>query len=243
VRLGIYARTSTSNGNGDSLAAQVETCTAWADGRGFEIIGVYRDDSLSGGLAVDGRPGLTGVLLALEDRLIDAMVVHRLDRLARELHVQEAALSRAWGIGQHVQVFEAVEGEVKRDDPTDPHRRFLRQVVGAAAELERGLIKARLHGGRRRKAERAGYIGGTRLHPRYGFSLVHGEYEAVPDQQLIIDRMVNARRRGDTYGAIARALEHDGVPGPSSTHWYPMTIRRILVAREREMNAGRCGLV
>ena len=47
------------------------------------------------------------------------------------------------GGGSEVQVFEAVEDEVKRDDPRRPRiRKFLRQVLGAAAEPARNPIKA-----------------------------------------------------------------------------------------------------
>ncbi len=90
---------------------------------------------------MEDRPGLGAALVALESGEAEGLIVHRLDRLARELHVQKVALAHAWNVGDHVCVFEVVEGEVPRDDPNDPHRRFLRQVVGAAAELERGLIK------------------------------------------------------------------------------------------------------
>ncbi|MEJ7784854.1 MAG: recombinase family protein [Solirubrobacteraceae bacterium] len=191
-RLAIYCRTSTLNGSGsDSLDAQEEACRAWADERSIEIVSVHRDQALSGGLGIEDRPGLAAAIVDLETGVADGIVVHRIDRLARELHTQEVALAHAWRV-DHVAVFEAAEGgEVRRDDPNDPHRRFLRQVMGAAAELERGLIKARLHGGRRRKARAGGFIGGRTLHPKYGFVLVDGVYDEVVPEQAVIRRIMS----------------------------------------------------
>ena len=225
----IYARTSTHNGaGGDSLDAQEEACRAWAAANHHEIVGVHRDQALSGGLGIEDRPGLAAAIVALEQAAADGIVVHRIDRLARELHVQEVALAHAWGVGGHVAVYEAAEGgEVRRDDPNDPHRRFLRQVMGAAAELERGLIKARLHGGRRRKARAGGFIGGRTLHPKYGYVLVEGMYEEVGEEQAVIKRIIGLREEGATWAAIASALAEDGAPPPCGAAWYPATARRI----------------
>ena len=236
MKLAIYARTSTHNGaGGDSLIAQEEACRAWADGQGHTVVAVHHDQAMSGGLGVEDRPGLAAAILALEEGVADGLVVHRIDRLARELHVQEVALAHAWGVGEHVAVFEAAEGgEVRRDDPNDPHRRFLRQVMGAAAELERGLIKARLHGGRRRKARAGGYIGGTPLHPKFGYRLSEGSYECVPAEQATIRRILKLRDDGSTWAAIAAELTAAGTPPPSGSAWYPMTTRRI-AQREREL--------
>jgi hypothetical protein len=55
-------------------------------------------------------------------------VVARLARLARALTVQKASLAVAWQAGGHV--FTADAGEVLRDDPANPMRTALRQVVG-----------------------------------------------------------------------------------------------------------------
>lgn len=229
MKLAAYCRTSTQNGAGaDSLEAQEQACRDWADAHGHEVVIVFRDDALSGALGIEDRPGLAASLVALEDGTAEGLVVHRPDRLARELHVQEVALAHAWAAGKHVRVFEAAEGaEIVRDDPNDPQRRFLRQVMGAAAELERGLIKARLQGGRRRKAAQGGYVGGRRIHRRYGYELVAGEYAPVPDEQEIIDYIRNLRREGATWAGIADQLNAEGVTPPSGTAWYAMTVRRI----------------
>lgn len=224
-----YCRTSTANGAGsDSLAAQESACREWAEANGHAVTLVFKDDALSGALGIEDRPALASALMALDDGQAEGLVVHRPDRLARELHVQEVALAHAWAAGDHVRVFEAAEGaEIVRDDPNDPQRRFLRQVMGAAAELERGLIKARLQGGRRRKAAMGGYIGGRQLHRRYGFELVGGEHQPIPAEQEVIERIRAMRADGATYAAIADALNERGVTPPSGKAWYPTAIRRI----------------
>ncbi|MDP8942590.1 MAG: recombinase family protein [Actinomycetota bacterium] len=147
-------------------ASQEEACRAWAAREGHEVVALHRDGGLSGRLGPEDRPGLAAALGELEDGEADGLVVHRLDRFARELHVQEAALARAWTGGGRV--FEAVEGEVPRDDPDDPYRRFVRQVMGAAAELERGMFANRLRQARRRKRQRGGYAGGPSVPSGFG---------------------------------------------------------------------------
>jgi DNA invertase Pin-like site-specific DNA recombinase len=126
-----------------------------------------------------------------------------------------------------VAVFEAVEGEIKRDDPDDPHRTFLRQVLGAAAQLERGLVPARLQGGRRRKAARGGWVGDHRLHRRYGYRV------AVDDEQRAIDRMAALRADGKTYREIATAMAAEDWPLSPSGTWHATTVRKVLVREQR----------
>ncbi len=229
MRLVAYCRTSTQNGAGaDSLDAQEQACRDWAAANGHGVVIVFRDDALSGALGIEDRPGLAAALMSLDDGEADGLVVHRPDRLARELHVQEVALAHAWAAGDQVRVFEAAEGaEIVRDDPNDPQRRFLRQVMGAAAELERGLIKARLQGGRRRKAARGGYIGGNRLHRRYGHELIDGEYVSVETEQAAIRQIRDMREAEKTWLSIADALNAAGIQPPNGSAWYPMTCRRI----------------
>jgi len=233
MKLVAYVRTSRLAVNGDSLAAQEDACRSWAGTAGYDVVGVYEDDGLSGGLGVEDRPGLAAALVEIEGGRAEGLVVHRIDRLARELYVQEAVLAEAWRVGPHVKVYEAVEGEeVKRDDPDDPARKFLRQVLGAAVELERGMILARMRRGRRRKTEAGGYVGGPRLHRKYGYDLVTRDdgtldYEPIEEEQAVLRRILSLRGEGSSYRAIVGELESEGVQPPSGSRWYPMTIRRI----------------
>jgi DNA invertase Pin-like site-specific DNA recombinase len=234
VQLVAYVRTSTANpGNGDSPAAQEEACWAWATASNLDIAAVHIDRGLSGKLGPDDRPGLAAALVAVERGDADGLVVHRLDRLARELHVQEAALARAWEAGGRV--FEAVEGEVPRDDPDDPYRRFVRQVMGAAAELERGMIAARLRTGRRRKRERGGYAGG----PTVPFGQrVEGEgtdARLAPDPQgaSTVASILQLRRSELTLAAIAQRLNAEGIPSARGGRWHASSVRCVLLRAEQ----------
>jgi DNA invertase Pin-like site-specific DNA recombinase len=232
LRLIAYVRVSTAGQavNGDSPAAQEEACRAWADDHGHQVVRVAADNGLSGKLDADDRPGLAAALVEIESGNADGLVVRDLDRLARELHVQEAVLARVWSADGHL--FDVTHGEVLRDDPSDPMRTFIRQVMGAAAQLEAGMIKARLRRGRQRKAERGGYVGGRQLHRRYGSTLVVGgdgkrRYETVPGELAVIDRIKGDRQRGLSLRAIAGALNADGTDPPSGGSWYPATVRLI----------------
>lgn len=228
MRLVAYIRTSTGAANGDSLGAQEDACRDWADQHGHELAAVHVDDGISGGLGADERPGLLAAIAEIEDGRARGLVIHRLDRLARELHVQEAALARIWGAGDHASVFEAVEGEVLRDDPDDPHRRFLRQVMGAASELERGLIRARLRRGRQRKADQGGYIGGHTV--PFGYRVApDGRITPDPDQQASIRRIIALRRSGHTWKQVAET------PG---VNLHPNGVKKIF-RRETGETGGR----
>jgi DNA invertase Pin-like site-specific DNA recombinase len=162
LRLITYARVSTDRQaeEGAGLEVQVRAMRAWARSHGHrivEIVEVVRDEGMSGTLDAADRPALTAALEAVEGGRADGLVVHRLDRLGRSLTTLEAVSVKVWSMGGRV--FTVDLGEVDRDDPTDPMRTALRQIVGVLAQLERGMITARMKAARALKAEAGGYAG------------------------------------------------------------------------------------
>ena len=59
-------------------------------------------------------------------------------------------LALVWQCG--VKVFAADTGEVHRDDPDDPMRTAIRQVMGVFSELDHSMVAKRLRDGRLAKA-------------------------------------------------------------------------------------------
>lgn len=236
MKLVSYARTSSSGNGEESLSAQEERMRAWAVAQGHTILEAFRDESVTGTLPVEDRPGLRAAVSALRGGCGDALLVPGLDRLAREVWQQEAALGAVWQDGGRV--FEAGHGEVERDDPDDPTRKLLRLVMGAVWGFDRDIQVKRMRDGKRRKAAAGGYTGGHRIHKRYGYDIVDGEYVPVPGEHAAIERMrvLRAQRCGGRahtpYATIARKLADEGWPAPTiNGRWYAGTVGKVL-ARE-----------
>ncbi len=86
-----------------------------------------------------------------------------------------------------------------------------------------------LQQGRRRKAARGGWVGGPRLHRKYGYELIElqgrREYRAIPEEQGAIARIVDACPNGKGYTAMAKRLNVEGVPTVEDGRWTAKTVR------------------
>ena len=159
-----YVRVSTDRQSEEGFGTiQHEAVRRWAKLAGHRLVAVHADEGLSGALPATARPGLAAALDMIRTGAADALVLPKLDRLARTLSVQEAALASIWAQGGRVFL---PDGEVLRDDPDDPMRTAMRQMMGVFSQLERGMITARLRAGRAAKASAGGYAYGS---PPYGW--------------------------------------------------------------------------
>ena len=148
MKVVIYVRVSTGKQveEGLGLADQEHACRAWARQHGHRVLAVFRDEGVSGTKELEHRLGLAEALAAVKDGRAGAIVVYRLDRLARDLVLQEQLLAEVWRSGE---LFSTAGGEANlHDDPEDPSRRLIRQVLGAVSEYERSMIalRPRRHG-------------------------------------------------------------------------------------------------
>ena len=218
-----YIRVSTSSQveDGAGLDIQDQAIRRWCREHRHRLLRIYRDEGVSG--TSDTRDGLEDALAAVKFNGAQALVVHSLDRLARSLTVQEAALQQVWGADGRV--FAVETGEVLADDPDDPVRTFVRQVLGAVSQLEAGMIARRLRRGRLHKAEAGGYAHGA---PRYGWKADGGEL--VPDQgeQAVLERIRAMRADRASLRDIAGVLNAEGVPSKRGGKWHPQTVGRVL---------------
>ena len=224
--VGLYTRVSTeTQARGESLADQEHDGRAWCEQRGLVVGAVYTDAGLSGKLPADERPGLTEALEGVESGVLDGLVVRDLDRLARELTVQEAVLAQIWTRPETV-VFEyGRDAEVLRDDPDDPMRTTIRQIMGAFKELDRKLVAKRLRDGRRAKARRGQHSTGP---APYGWRSQHGELVPVPEELEVLRRMQELRATGARQVDVASQLNAEGLVSRGGTPWSQPVVSRIL---------------
>lgn len=230
-----YVRVSTERQAEEGLGLEVQrrALRRWAKDGGHRLVSIEADEGVSGAKEAADRPGLAAALEAVESRRAEGLVVARLDRLSRKLTVQEAALAQVWKHGG--QVFTVDAGEVDQDDPDDPMRTAMRQMIGVFAELERGMIGARLRAGRRLKAEQGGYAYGA---PAFGKRAEGGELVGDAAEQRALRRILELRRAGASYRAIVAALDAEGHRPKRARRWHPQVVRDIV---ERELGAGAKG--
>ena len=77
----IYARFSSTKQREESIEGQIRECTAFADYRGFKIVGTYVDRAISG--RSDHRPDFKRMIADSGRNKFDYVLVYQLDRFAR----------------------------------------------------------------------------------------------------------------------------------------------------------------
>ncbi|PYS52723.1 MAG: resolvase [Acidobacteria bacterium] len=132
------ARVSTKN-HGQTTETQAVALREYAAHRGFEIVEEYRDEGISG--SKDSRPALDRLMKDARARHFDVVIVARFDRFARSVSHLLRALDEFNHLGiDFVSLSESI-------DTSTPMGKMIFTVLGAVAELERNLIKERVHMG------------------------------------------------------------------------------------------------
>ena len=143
--------------NGDGFDRQIKAIRDYAKTNGFEIVHIYQEEGVSGTL--QDRPALTDMVLDLEEngQGIKTVIIERIDRLARDLMIQENSLHDMGKDG--VAVLSVTDGDLLEDDPT---RKLVRQVLGAIAEYDKTMLVLKLKAARDRKKAKTGKCEGRK---------------------------------------------------------------------------------
>ncbi|MGW3491518.1 recombinase family protein [Streptomyces sp. NRRL F-5630] len=241
LRLIIALRVSTAGQavDGYGLPAQERDCRKWNTLAGHRIVHVVADGDEKGGRTgkstIDERTGLMDAMEWIADGRADGILAPNLDRLARELTVQEAVLAYTWALGGRV--FTADHGEHLEDDEDDPMRTAMRQMRGVFHQLDRGLIRKRLRDGRATKGEQGGYAFGA---PPFGKQAVDNELVDLDPEKEVEDLILQWHdEEGLGARAICRRLNEQGKSSKRGGKWHPTTVARIIDPAAREANRVR----
>lgn len=231
-RVVAYLRVSTDRQaeHGLGLEVQEAAIRKWAKAEGHRIVSWHRDEGVSGSNGLETRIALPDALAALQDRTAVGLVVYRLDRLARDLVLQEQLLAEIWRMGAEVFTTSAAEAGYLGDDPDDPSRKLVRQILGAVNEYERAMIKLRLRSGRARKRE-CGYAGDGP--PPLGWRAEGRQLVADPDEQAVLERIRTLRAEGRSLREIAATLTSEGFKPKRSETWHAGSLALIVKRLDR----------
>ena len=134
MRVGLYARVRTLNGQHPEM--QPSELREYADRRGWEIVGEYVDEGVSG--SKESRPELNRLMVDVHRRKFEVVLVWKIDRFGRSLKHLVNALADldAYGV-----TFVSLRDNL---DLSTPSGRLMFQIIGAMAEFERALIQERV---------------------------------------------------------------------------------------------------
>lgn len=217
-----YARVSTRNQQGkDGPRRQLQAIQRYAKRNDLRITKEYTE-AYTG--TTDQRPVLSEALNYLEHHTDTILVVETMDRLARKLHVQEAIIGKVWDLGRDLHTVDA--GPILRDDPSDPMRTAMRQMMGVFAELDRSMGLAKRTAGQRAKIAAGGYGGG-----RIPYGYMNGTNKDMvpnPAEQATIHLAKTMRARGDSLRLIGAQLALLGHLPRSGESWHPTAVRALV---------------
>ncbi len=241
IRTAVYARVSTEDqaDQGYSLPSQLESCRRYAERNGLDVA-VELSEDCSGATPIRERRIGQQLATMIEQREIDAVVVHAVDRLGRGMADLLTAV-RDWteaGIQVHAGDMGRIEGELD-----------IALVIKAwQGGEERVKTRDRTMGGKRTKARSGKVVGGREP---YGYHHVRDDngkvvtFEIDEDEAKIIRMIYRLYLQGDGDGeplsgaVIARRLSEMRQPTPGEVRlscqrkrapgmWAAVTVHNIL---------------
>ncbi len=201
---------------GDGFTRQLAAIKHYATAHDIKIVRVFREEGVSGTIESMDRAAWSEMMATLHSNGVRTIVIEKLDRLARDLMVQEAAIADLRKHGFNL--VSVAEPDLMANDPT---RVLMRQLMGAVAQYDKSQIVAKLRGARMRKRAKEGRCEGRKP---YGF--YEGETE-------VVERMKILRESGMGFDRIAATLNAEGVKPRSGVKWGGFTVNKILTGKGR----------
>jgi DNA invertase Pin-like site-specific DNA recombinase len=216
MRAAGYVRVSTveQQRHGWNIGEDRDRIRERADGEGWELVDLYDD----GGRQGDDRerPGLRALFAAVEAGELDVLILRDLDRLSRDRLIYAEAVARFEAAGIAVYEFDRPE-PVTFDLASD--------VRAAVAQDEKRKIGQRVKLARAGRV-RAGLVAGGNA--PYGYRWEDKTLAIDVARAAVVRRIFADYASGVGQRAIVRALNAEGIPGPTGGAWQQSSISRVL---------------
>jgi DNA invertase Pin-like site-specific DNA recombinase len=217
-----YLRVSSQNQiDGYGFDRQEEAIRAYAIKTGYEVVGVFKEEGVSGAADETHRPAFEAMLTEILKDGVKTVLIERLDRLARDLLIQLTMLAflerkgvELIDVGTGMNVIEAMKD--------DPMKKALIQIQASFAELEKSLIVRRLRAGREKARMERGKCEGA---PGYGET--DGEKRVVTRMKLM-RRRKKGGFRGMTYQQVAETLNAEGIEAKRGGRWTKSQVYQVV---------------
>jgi site-specific DNA recombinase len=191
-RVAIYARVSTDDqAEAETIQTQVEFLRKYCDLHDLPIADEYLDDGVSGMIPLTKRPQGSRLITDAAKGQFRTVIFYRVSRLGRRL----AVVLDAYEALDEVDV--VVRSATEPIDTAEPIGRFIFQMLGAFAELDRETILDNTTRGRARGARQGRWYGVVPT----GYAVQDGKL--IPNESEILPGLAEAELVRDIYRRIA----------------------------------------
>lgn len=198
-----YVRVSTEEQakGGVSLDMQRAKIQAYAALEDMELIEILADEGISG-CSIKIRPGVQQVLQMVREKQVNAVIIYKLDRLARNT-IEALEIARLMDLKSI-----ALHSISEKLDTKSAMGWFFFTLMASLAEMERGIISERIQAAMERKREKGEACNNN---PVYGYQIV--DFRVVPDleEQQVVRRIRFLRSEGHTIHGIIEVLSREGI--------------------------------
>jgi DNA invertase Pin-like site-specific DNA recombinase len=198
--------------DGDGFPRQRAAIEKWASANAADVVRWFEERGISGKTDLENRPALGELFQALNANGVKTVLIERLDRLGRELMVQENLLAQF--IKQGFQIVSVTEPSLCDEDAT---RVLIRQMLGAIGQFDRTRIVEKLRAARVRKRQQTG-----RCEGRKPYGTRQGESETIR-------RILDLFNTGKNFTQIALELNAENRPTRTKgSRWSSSTVAKII---------------
>lgn len=205
----------------DGFPRQRRAIEAHAKAKGLTIVREFIEPGVTG--TITERPALGDMLEAIENNGVRVVIVENVNRLARDLVVQETILSDMAARGVRFHSCEAGGDLLALDEPSDEQRatrKLVRQLLGAVAEYDKEMTVLKLRAARRRKRLETGRCEGAKP-----FGQTDEERRVVATIKKLRRKPKGGKPKG--YRAIADILNAAGLPSRRGGKWHDSSVRNV----------------
>jgi DNA invertase Pin-like site-specific DNA recombinase len=194
---------------GDGFPRQREAIQRYADAHGIKIARWFEERAVCGATEWEHRPAWSEMVQKLNG--VRTILVERVERLARDLGVQE------WIFRDLKQRGVTLVSATEENLDADPTRVLVRQMLGAIAQYDRAMTVLKLRAARKRVKAATGRCEGRK------------PYGDLPGEADVLSRMKELRTQGCTVDRIAASLNAEGVRTRiGGGRWFGSTIAKML---------------
>ena len=198
----IYARYSSDNQRTESIDEQVRACKYYAQHTGqYEIIGIYKDEALSGYRNIHKRDGFTKLIADAEAHKFEAVIVYELSRFARNASDTIVYTDKLKQLG-----IEFVSVRERLDET--PEGRMMMLVITGVNEYFSANLAIEVMRGLKENAYKAKTTGGK---PPLGYDLdADGHYILNPTEAEAVRLIFDMYLDGYGYTRIVEEVNSRG---------------------------------